>query len=509
MVSYTDRLKIITNPEKLKKYRMLYSLPLAQSAIDFINTFCHTYDPRLDKDKVIPFNLYEKQREFISWLWDRLKHKEDGIVDKCRDIGASWCFCAFATWLLCFQKDYSIGMFTYKETECDKRGDISTLFGKVRFILGKLPFAFRANISDKHMYIRNEATNTDIAGASGDNPGRSGRRSIFFKDEAAFYERAESIEASLSETSDCIIDISTHKGIDTLFYRRIEAGETETFVFNWWDSPTHTQEWYDKKKQKALSEGLIHVFKREIERDPYGSIDSVIMPISWLNMVVENENYDEEGKIVAGFDVADEGLDTNALVITKGNNLVYIEEWGEGDTGQSTDRALWKAIEYGADEFRYDAVGVGSGVKARARQIKEENQDNEAVKKIKVRGWNAGGEVVRKTEEDYNDIKNERFFANAKAQAYWRVRDYVYNTYCMMVQQRYDEDKIISFNGIKDNKKRLKLLGELSQVQKSLNSKGKITINKKPQGTKSPNLCEAYIISQAEIEETWGSWEVL
>lgn len=508
MISYKERLRIISNTTLLSKYKALYTIPTPEACINFINTFCFTYDPRTE-GKVLPFFLYEKQEEFIIWLWECLRNKEDGLVDKARDLGATWCFCAFSTWILLFQKNYSIGMFTYKEKECDQKGDISTLFGKIRFMLNRLPQIFKPDITDKYMYIRNNYNNTDIAGASGDNPGRSGRRSIFFKDEAAFYERAESIEASLSETSDCIIDVSTHKGIDTLFYRRIEAGETETFVFNWWDNPAHSQEWYDKKKKKAQAEGLLHIFKREIERDPYGSIDSVIMPTNWLNTVVENTNYDESGKVIAGFDVADEGLDTNALVITKGNNLIYLDEWGEGDTGQSTDRAFWKAIEFGCDEFRYDAIGVGSGTKARIRQIKEENNSNKAVKKIKVVGWNASGEVIRKEDEDYNDITNGKFFENAKAQAYWRVRDYVYNTYCMMIDERYDESKIISFNGIKDNNKRLKLIGELSQVQKKQSSKGKIMIDKKPNGKKSPNLAEAYIISQAEVIDINWSWGVV
>jgi hypothetical protein len=509
-LTYKDRLKIITDPYKLELYRQAYTIPTPEACINFINTFCFTYDPRRkEEDQVIPFELFPRQEEFITWLFERLYQKKNGIVDKCRDVGASWCFIAFSVWILLFHKNYSVGLFTYKESECDRLGDVSTLFGKVRFILDRLPGHFKPNILDKYMHIKNIETGTDIAGASGKNPGRSGRRSIFFKDESAFYEQEESVEAALSETSDVQIDVSTHSGIDTLFYRKIEAGETDCFTLNWWDNPQHTKEWYDRKKRKAIAEGLLHIFKREVERDPYGSIESTIMPVSWLNMVVENKDYGE-GRIIAGLDVADEGLDTNALVIINGNNLVYLDEWGEGDTGKTTDKAIWKAVEYKCNEFRYDAVGVGSGVKARIRQIKEENPDNKLLQKMKIHGWNAGGEVLRKKDCDYNDIENGKFFENAKAQAYWRVRDYVYDTYCKMIGEKYDEAKIISFDGIRDNPKRLKLIGELSQIQKRLSSKGKIMIEKKPKGKKSPNLCEAYVISQAEInDDNWGSWEVI
>jgi hypothetical protein len=508
MVTYKERLKILSSTALLKKYKALYSIPTAESCIDFINRFCYTYDPRLEDEKVIPFVLYERQEELVRWLWYRLIKKENGIIDKARDLGASWSFVAFSVWLLLFQRDYSVGFYTYKERECDYKGDLSTLFGKARFILTHLPIMFRRQIIDKYMYIRNEETGTDIAGASGDNPGRSGRRTVFYKDESAFYQRPELIEAALSETSDCIIDISTHSGLDTLFYKKIEAGKTNTFTLNWYDNPNHTQEWYDKKKAKAIAEGLLHIFKREIERDPYGSIDAIIMPVSWLNMCVENTDY-ETGKIVAGLDVADEGKDTNALAITVGNNLVHLDEWGEGDTGKTADRAIWKAVEYKCNEFRYDATGVGAGIKARARQIKEENPDNEILNKMKIVGWNAGGAVKRPDEEDYGDLKNKDMFENAKAQAYWLVRDYVYNTYKKMIGEKYDSTKIISFNGIKNNSKRLKLIGEMSQVQKRQSSKGKVMIEKKPKGKKSPNLCEAYILTQCEIEQEWLSWTVI
>lgn len=47
----------------------------------WINTYCFTFDPRLD-NSIIPFNLFEKQAEFIHWLEDCDKYSEGGIVEK-------------------------------------------------------------------------------------------------------------------------------------------------------------------------------------------------------------------------------------------------------------------------------------------------------------------------------------------------------------------------------------------------------------------------------------------
>ena len=174
-VSYKTRLKIQTYEELQNKYFYLYyGNGCAKAAIDFINRFVITYDPRLKEKKKIPLDLYEKQEEYIKWLWNRLKSNEDGCVDKCRDVGATWVTIAFAVWLLIFHSDISIGIYTYKASELDKYGDISTLFEKARFIIKNLPYSFRCEVVWSSGYIKNNRTGSDIAGASGDHPGRGG-----------------------------------------------------------------------------------------------------------------------------------------------------------------------------------------------------------------------------------------------------------------------------------------------------------------------------------------------
>jgi phage terminase large subunit len=66
--------------------------------------------------------------------------------------------------------------------------------------------------SDKHMsYMRivNPENGATITGEAGDNIGRGGRKTIYFKDESAHYERPDKIEASLSENTRVQMDISS------------------------------------------------------------------------------------------------------------------------------------------------------------------------------------------------------------------------------------------------------------------------------------------------------------
>lgn len=515
-ISYKERLKIITNEKTLERYFRAFHIPCAKSCIQFINTFCFTYDPRLKKKKIIPFELYPKQEEYITWLWNRLKNGEDGCVDKCRDVGATWLTMAFLVWCMLFQKGFSAGIYTYNGTELDKVGDISTLFGKLRFIVNRLPKMFTENVRSSHRYICSDKTGSDISGSAGDNPGRGGRRTMFIKDESAFYQRPEMIEAALSETSDCKIDVSTHSGTNTVFYQKITSGVIPVFVFNWWDVPKRDQDWYNKKREKAEAEGMLHIFRREIDRDPAASIDSVAIPSDWVNSSCNVDIPKIEGRKILGFDVADEGVDMHALIGFDGNTLCYIDEWHDSDVIEASDRAFWVAVDNGFDELRYDCIGVGAGAKARFNEIMNglddmdiEEERKEIARKMVIIGWNAGGAVMRPEETEYSDIENKKLFENAKAQAYWMIRDCFLNAYRKSVGKEFQDDCLIDITAMKDHRLYEKLKRELSQPVHKLSKNGKLMIDKKPKGTKSPNLSDSFVMARCEVEPSWIPWSVV
>ena len=90
---------------------------------------------------------------------------------------------------------------------------------------------------------------TIIKGEAGDNIGRGGRSSIYFKDESAFYERPDKIEAALSQNSDVKIDVSTPNGTGNPFYRKRHGGQIPVFTFHWRQDPRKDQAWYDNQKR--------------------------------------------------------------------------------------------------------------------------------------------------------------------------------------------------------------------------------------------------------------------
>jgi len=504
---WSERAHLINSPSEIQKYYEAYHIPTAEAAIDFINRWCFTMDPRRTDDRVIPFELFDKQEEYIRWLWDRYTNREDGVVDKCRGVGMSWMNAAFSVFLFLFHESVTISMYTYKADECHEKGNIDTLLEKCIFICAHLPKLFTEGVDDKLMQVKNHRNGSIIVGKSGDSPGRGGRSSIYFLDECAFYPRADSIEAAVSRNADCKIWGSTHHGTSTLFYRKTTSGVNPVYVFDWWEIPMY---WYDAERAKAEAEGTLHIFMQEVERNAAASLESVCCPPEWVSSIKRNDNI-INGARIAALDPANEGGDTHGFCVIDGNQFIYADESGEGDPGDATDKYFWKAHEMGCKEFRYDPIGVGAAVAVRLKEILRmpseggDLPENHPVRKMRIVPWNAGGAVVRPADQDYAETNNKDFFENAKAQAWWSVRHEMLNTYRFLNGKDYEAGELISICE-QTSQKMEKLLLELSQPQYTTSKSGKLMIDKKPKGTKSPNLADAYVICRAEVTPDWISW---
>lgn len=513
---YKRRLALLekmVKDEEVRRYGMqAYSL----NPTRWIEDWCITYNPRNTKPipKTLPFLLFPRQKEFIQFLVENVRDRESGLIEKSRDIGATWLCCAFSVWLWLFVPGAAVGWGSRKEQLVDRIGDPDSIFEKMRMMINKLPafmlpvdFDRRFHLSS--MKIINPNGGAVIAGESGDQIGRGGRKMIYFKDEAAHYERPELIEAALGDNTDVQIDISSVNGTNNVFYRRRHAGEiwapgrvippghTRVFLFDWRDHPLKTQEWYDLRRAKAESEGLLHLFAQEVDRDYTASLDRVIIPAAWIRAAVDAHvklGFSDDGECRAGLDVADEGGDKNALAITKGVILKSAEHWAEGDTGDTARRAVGECREYGVRELSYDSIGVGAGVKSETNRLEGEGQIPVG---LRITPWNAAAKVLNPTghiiEGDMQSPTNEDFFGNLKAQGWWMLRQRFERTYKAVTQGiKYPSEQLISLPA--DLPRLQEIIAELSGATQKYNLKGKIIVDKKPDGGRSPNLADSIVI---------------
>jgi phage terminase large subunit len=97
----------------------------------------------------------------------------------------------------------------------------------------------------------------------------------------------------------------------------------------------------------------------------------------------------------------------------------------------------------------------------------------------------------------YNGVRNNEFFANLKAQAWWHVADRFRNTYNHVTKG--DKFKASELIGIDENCSHLeRLVVELSTPKRDFDKAGRVKVESKDdlsaRGIDSPNLADAFIM---------------
>ncbi|NRA92428.1 MAG: TerL protein [Psychroserpens sp.] len=483
----------------------------------FINDWGVTYDPRNVErglPATIPFVLMPRQEEWILWLIERWQKQEPGITDKTRDCGISWLSIAVACSLCIFYPGLAIGFGSRKEEYVDKIGEPKCLFHKARMYMDKLPMEFKGSWDiDKHaphMRINFPDSGSIISGECGDGIGRGDRKSIYFVDESAFLMRPQLTENSLSQTTNCRIDVSTHNGPGTIFNKKIRKGIISVFGFDWRQDPRKDQAWYDKQVDELDPVTVA----QEIDRNPNASVEGVIIPSSWIESAIDAHkklNITITGSREAGFDVADEGKDPLAVASGKGILIDHVEEWhGKGDDiFESTERVFRIADNKNIEQVWFDSDGLGAGVRGDARVINE-RRTMEGIRNINFDPFRGSGAVIfpdemvptigaNDSEEDYDGIQrtNKDYFDNYKAQSWWNLRLKFQLTHKAVQGQidSYDPNDLISISS--DIELLAELKSELCQPTYSFNNAGKMIVDKSPSGSESPNLADSVMIKSA------------
>ena len=489
------------------------SVHYKHNPIDFIADWGVTLDPRNVQrglPAVIPLVPFERQREWLQWLVDGWRASEDGLTEKSRDMGCSVNAMALFATLALFNDNFVGGVGSRKEDLVDRVGDPDTLFYKARMFLNHLPVEFRGKWSERdkslssHMKLDIPATGSVIKGEAGVNIGRGGRASIYLVDESAFLQNPGSIDAALSQNTNCRVDLSSVNGRDNPFAEKRFGGKVRVFTFNWKEDPRKDDAWY--AAQVARLNPLI--VAQEIDLDYSASKEGVLIPSAWVQAAIDaHVKLDclPSGIRKGALDVADEGKDKNAFAGRYGFMLEYLEGWqGKGsDIFATSERAAGICDAQSYREFDFDSDGLGVGVRGDMRIIngRENRKDNQiAANPFRGSGevTNPDAEIIKSTDK-MKGRTNKDFFANRKAQAWWHLRTLFLNTYRAVVDgMAYEPDEIISIP--RSLPERAKLEAELSQPTYSINTAGKLIVDKAPDGVASPNHADAVMILFAPQE---------
>ena len=267
----------------------------------WVNNFVMTFNPRLEGAEChIPMILYPFQANGAKLILESMGRGEDLLIEKSRDMGASWLIVAIFTWQWLFQDGVKFHIGSRKEDLVDKIGDMDTLIEKVRYILRwlppwMLPDGYRASQHASFMRIINPANGNAITGESS-NAGfaRGGRSKAILFDEFAFWDSDNSAWVSAGHSTNTRIAISTPNGKANTFAKlaldygnpHIErvnvtnepveytdkSRKMRILRFHWKNHPDKNQAWYDYQCRKESPDAVA----REIDINYNLSVGNVV-----------------------------------------------------------------------------------------------------------------------------------------------------------------------------------------------------------------------------------------
>lgn len=509
-------------------------LAVARSSRDirwWINEWVWTYDPRLVPrigTAFLPFDLFPIQEQFLDWLEEREATETDGLVDKSRDMGATWLCVAFLTHRWLFREAYKGSIGSRKEIYVDRIGDPDSIFEKIRQLIGRLPGwmlpeGFTESRDDNFMKLLNPANGSTLTGEAGDNIGRGGRSTMYFVDESAFLERPNRVDAALSANTNVRIDVSTHNGPATNFYQKEKSGACSVFVLDWKDHPRKSHwevrsradaedviasgpglseppseipdgymlvhPWYEAEKARLRNPVII---AQEIDRDPTASVEGTLIPGQWVKAAInlhKRVKLPRSEHVIAGLDVADGGNCDNVLITRAGPIVEHVFNRHEGGTTDIANWARQKALDVRAKFLNYDVIGIGSGVAGTYK-----SQARTTALRVTAAGINVGSSP---TENRWPDGRTSKeMFRNLRAELGWIVRQRFEKTFEYVEQGiEHPKDELIS---IPDHPR---LIEDLSSVTYHSTSEGKIILEDKEKMPRSPDYYEALSLTFAPVRK--------
>lgn len=502
------RLNSIRGMAKAERAAFVASLfaHYAEEPWDFITDWGVTYDPRrveLGFDPLVPFVMFPKQIEWCKFVVRKWKERSPGLTDKSRDGGLSWLSVGLGCTLCLFHPGMIIGYGSRTEDYVDKVGEPKSLFWKARLFMAELPREFKggwdANRHAPHLRIL-FPNGSAMTGEGGKNIGRGARAGIYFVDEAAHLENPKSVDAALSQTTNCRQDISTPLGRGNSFAERRHRGKVETFTLHWRDDPRKDEDWYQKQIGDIDDDVIV---AQEIDINYDASVTGIVIPHAWIMAAIDLDKkiqLHNMGERSGALDIADEGPDKNAWCSAYGVVLTGLREWsGLGaDIFDTVQQAFTMSDAEGCHSFKYDGDGLGAGARGDARIINAARKTAHLAE-IDVSMFRGSAHPFAPEAEDVKGRKNKDYFANAKAQGWWSLRKRFQNTYRVVV-----EKKTINHSELICIPSTLpfctKLCGELVQPTYGQDKVGRMLINKIGAGTKSPNLADAVMMRFARVE---------
>lgn len=214
----------------------------------WLNGFGWTYDPRRNPSPKLPFILYPFQEEAILELIIAIG-EYDLLIEKSRDMGASWLCISAITWYWLFRPFQSFLFVSRVEEYVDSAGNPKAMFWKLDYLLNNMPpwlrpYGYNDKECRRKLHIENPDNGSVIDGESTTgNVARGDRRTAILLDEFAAVIDGHRVLSSTRDATNCRLFPSTPAGTNNAFYSIRQSG-IKTLRLHWPKHPIKSRGLY-------------------------------------------------------------------------------------------------------------------------------------------------------------------------------------------------------------------------------------------------------------------------
>jgi hypothetical protein len=261
---FASRVSLLAQAAKSPQLQALLREKCRRDIRFWFNHFCWTFDPRLAQPHR-PFRLYAYQEKALDQIVAAIERGEDLLVEKSRDMGISWLILMVFQYFWLFRPGSNFHLGSRKLEMVDRKGDMSTLFEKLRYNLDWLPDWMmppgykRGSQSphDNEARLLNPANRNVITGESSNgNFGRGGRYRAVLFDEFPFWPDQDAAYASAGQSTPCRLVVGTPFGKNNRFAALRFSGLVKVLSLHWREHPHKDEAWYAQQKTRMSEDEL-------------------------------------------------------------------------------------------------------------------------------------------------------------------------------------------------------------------------------------------------------------
>jgi hypothetical protein len=282
-ITLRDRAKLTVLLRDYPQYRDGVRERCKNDPIFFINLFGFTFDPREGAPHPdLPFLMTDNrqyQMEVIEWFTSLLDNQEDGLLEKSREMGATWLFVAWLCHNFLFRKGFQALVGSRKEDLVDN-WTLDSHFGKIAYFLEHLPrwlLPKGYNPGQHRMKLKvvnPENGNVIIGESSNPNFSRQGRYTVIVMDEAAFWDDFEQAFRATTQSTPTRILISTVNGPPEQngFAKERFSGRHRIFTLHFSRDSAKNAEWERTQRSRMTKEDAAQELDIDYHRSGRGLV---------------------------------------------------------------------------------------------------------------------------------------------------------------------------------------------------------------------------------------------